>query len=135
MRTEYGKISVTRCGSYAQNQQTSSRASTSLAIGDPLGCGAAVGVVALQGNNQARSANTRRQPRGHRSGPQGFLSAAQVAVRADAALSSVYHWINTGRLGKPHRWRNLLVVPEQAADEFLVTVKPVQAASGEEGAP
>ena len=132
MTPEYTEIAATRCGSREQNRQTSSRAAMTSANGAQHEQGADGRVIALHETNQARSANhIRRRPRRHRSGPEGYLSAAQLAQRADAALSSVYHWINTGKLGKPHRWRNLLVVSEKTADEFLVSVKPVQGAAGE----
>ena len=76
-----------------------------------------------------------RRPRRHRAAPDGYLTAAQIAERQQAPLSSVYHWIKTGKLGPTHRWRNVLVVPTASADEFLVAVRPVQAGSGEGGVP
>jgi hypothetical protein len=36
----------------------------------------------------------------------------------------VYGWIKNGRLGAAHRWRNLLVVEERAAEDFLA-VRPL----------
>jgi len=134
MTDEYIIDLAARCGSFEQNRQSFPRVAVTSANGARLDRDASVGVIALQRTDRARSADIRRRPRRHRVGPQGFLSAAQIAQRADAPLSSVYHWLKTGRLGKPHRWRNLLVVSEQAADEFLLAVRPLEGSGAEGGA-
>jgi len=44
-------------------------------------------------------------------------------------LSSAYALLKQGRLGTAHRWRGLLVVKADAADEFLA-VRPIPADGG-----
>src|SRR4051812_5076236 len=110
-----------RFGRDQNNCSTSSRAATCPALGGAFDC--AAGVVALHKTKHPRNPDPRR-PRRQRRPPAGFVSAAEVADRGNAPLSTVYHWMKNGRLGTAHRWRNLLVVEEAAAEDFLA-VRPL----------
>ena len=61
--------------------------------------------------------------RRRRHAPNGYLSIRQLSERADAALSTAYLWVETGRIPAA-KWRGRLIVSEEAADDFLA-VKPL----------
>jgi hypothetical protein len=60
--------------------------------------------------------------------PAGFISASDLVDRG-VPQSSAYALLKQGRLGTVHKWRGLLVVKADAADEFL-NVRPIRADGG-----
>lgn len=74
-------------------------------------------------NREAVSQTSRPRRRRCRP-PGGYLSIRQLAERADAALSTAYLWVETGRIPAA-RWRGRLIVSEKAVDAFLA-IKPLK---------
>ena len=65
-----------------------------------------------------------RSRRRRRHAPNGYISIRQLAEQADAALSSAYSWVETGKL-PASRWRGIIVVAERDVAEFL-SLKPLR---------
>jgi hypothetical protein len=72
------------------------------------------------------ASQTSRPQRRRRRAPDGYITVSQLAERADAALSSAYSWVETGKLAAS-RWRNIIIVNERDVADFL-SVKPLRPA-------
>lgn len=77
-------------------------------------------------NHKVAASQTSRPRRRRCRPPSGYLSIRQLAEQADAALSSAYSWVETGKL-PASQWRGIIVVAETDADEFLA-VRPLRSA-------
>jgi excisionase family DNA binding protein len=75
-------------------------------------------------NPQAAASQTSRLRRRRGRTPSGYITVSQLADRADAALSTAYVWVETGRIPAA-RWRGRLIVSEKAVDAFLA-IEPLK---------
>src|SRR4051812_7859896 len=120
-------------GSDQDNCSTSSRAATCPALGGAFDC--AAGVVALHQTKHTRNPDPRPPPSAAPSPPTNRLCfrGGCGGSRRGPALDSL--WLDqNGRLGAAHRWRNLLVVEERAAEDFLA-VRPLPMPGADDAVP
>src|SRR5215831_3494409 len=74
-----------------------------------------------------RAAVKSRRPHRQKIPPPSFITVRQLAEVGDVALCTAYSW-----LAKPnpslrsYRWRNVLVVRRDEANQFLSTVQPLE---------
>ena len=75
-------------------------------------------------HHHPKAASQTSRPRRRRCRPpSGYITISRLSEHADVGLSTAYSWVYTGRIPAA-KWRGVLIVSEQAADDFLA-IKPL----------